>query len=288
MEPALERVEVEANGLRFVALACGSGPLALCAHGFPETAETWDRTLRHLAGMGYRAVAPHLRGYWPSQVEGIRSFDTVDLADDLCALAERLSPGEPVALVTHDWGAFAAYLAAAMRPALFSRVVTVGIPPVPIVRRTLGMAWGLRHFIAFQLRKPTVRRFRADGFAYVDHIYRRWSPTWRFGPEETAPVKEAFRHPGCLEAALSYYWHFARPTAEGGRRAAELSRAPIPAPVTMVLGKDDGALRPSALLERPELFPGGLEPVWLEGAGHFAHRERPDEFLAVLSRVLLR
>jgi len=284
----LERVEVEANGIRFVGLGCGSGPLALCAHGFPETAETWDRTLRHLAGLGYRAVAPNMRGYWPSSVEGVRSFEVADLADDLVALAERLSPGEPAALVTHDWGAFAAYGAAAMRPALFSHVVTVGIPPVPIVRRTLGAAWGLRHFIAFQLRGLTLRRFRADDFSYVDHIYRRWSPTWSFGPEETAKVKEAFRQPGCLETALSYYWHFARPSAEGRRRAREMLQAPIPVPITMVLGSDDGAIRPSTLRSRPDLFPRGLEPVWISGAGHFVHREKPEEWCRVLSRVLAR
>ena len=284
----LERVEVEANGIRFAGLACGRGPLALCAHGFPETADTWDRTLRHLAGMGYRAVAPNMRGYWPSSVEGVRSFELVDLADDLVALAERLSPGEPAALVTHDWGAFAAYAAAAMRPALFSHVVTVGIPPVPVVKRTLGVAWGLRHFAAWQLRGPTVRRFRADDFAFVDAVYRRWSPTWRFGPEETAGVKEAFRQPGCLEAALSYYWSFARPSAEGQRRAAELQRTPTLVPITLVLGADDGALRPAALRPRPDLFPRGLEEVWIAGAGHFAHREQPDEWCRVLSRVLRR
>ncbi|HYV45327.1 MAG TPA: alpha/beta hydrolase [Myxococcaceae bacterium] len=287
--PELETLELEANGVRFSALACGKGPLALCAHGFPETAETFDRTLRHLAGMGYRAVAPHMRGYWPTAVQGTPSFQVVDLADDLCALAERLSSGGPAALVTHDWGAFAAYFAAAMRPALFRHVVTLGIPPVPMVRRTPGVAWGLRHFIAFQLRGPTVRRFRADDFAYVDHIYRRWSPTWRFGPEETAKVKEAFRHEGCLEHALSYYWHFARPpSAEGARRQKELAQVPVPVPVTVVLGKDDAAVTSRDLRQRPELFPGGLEVAWIDGAGHFIHREQPEAFFAVLDRVLKR
>jgi pimeloyl-ACP methyl ester carboxylesterase len=288
-ELELETVEVEANGLRFAGLACGRGPLALCAHGFPETAHTFDRTLRHLASLGYRAVAPNMRGYWPSAGQGAASFQVVDLADDLCAWAERLSTGGPAVLVTHDWGAFAAYFAAAMRPALFRHVVAVGIPPVPIVRRTPGVAWGLRHFVAFQLRGPTVRRFRADDFSYVDHIYRRWSPTWKFGPEETAKVKESFRQDGCLEAALSYYWHLARPpSAEGERRRRELASAPIPVPITVVLGSDDGAIKPSTLRERPDLFPGGLEVVFLQGAGHFAHREKPDEFCQVLTRVLGR
>jgi hypothetical protein len=35
---------VRANGLEFGVLAAGSGPLALCLHGFPDTAHPW----RHL------------------------------------------------------------------------------------------------------------------------------------------------------------------------------------------------------------------------------------------------
>ncbi|HVE81487.1 MAG TPA: alpha/beta hydrolase [Myxococcales bacterium] len=286
MMDGLERWEAEANGVRFAGLSCGRGPLALCAHGFPETAETFDRTLVHLAGLGYRAVAPNMRGYWPSQAEGVRAFEVVDLADDLVALAEQLSPGRPAVLVAHDWGAFAAYDAAAMRPALFRALVTIGIPHTPVVKQTPRVAWGLRHFFAWQIRGPTLRRFRANGFAYVDEVYRRWSPTWRFGPEETAAVKEAFAHPGCLEGALSYYWQFMQPSAEGRRRHAELLRTPILVPTTLVMGKDDAAIRASGLRDRPDLFPRGLEAAWLDGAGHFVHREKPEEFCAVLTRAL--
>ena len=32
---------VTANGLQFGVLEVGSGPLALCLHGFPDSAHTW-------------------------------------------------------------------------------------------------------------------------------------------------------------------------------------------------------------------------------------------------------
>jgi pimeloyl-ACP methyl ester carboxylesterase len=284
--PPLETLEVVANGVRFRALACGQGPLALCAHGFPETAETFDRTLVHLASLGYRAVAPHMRGYWPTAVEGRPSFHTVDLGHDLLALADALSPGRPVTLVGHDWGAEAVYRAAALQPDRFPALVTVGIPPIPAVRATLSIVWALRHFITFQLRERTVKKFRANELAFVDAIYRRWAPTWAFGPEETAPVKEAFRQPGCLESALAYYWHFRKPLDPSHRtRVVELMRVPLPMPLTVVLGTHDVGLTPASIRPRPDRYPR-MEVVWIEGAGHFAHREKPDAFLAVLTRVL--
>ncbi len=53
-----------ANGVDFTYLACGRGPLALCLHGFPDSAHTWRGLLPQLAAAGFRAVAPFLRWYF--------------------------------------------------------------------------------------------------------------------------------------------------------------------------------------------------------------------------------
>src|SRR5262249_3785291 len=130
------------------------------------------------------------------------------------------------------------------------------------------------------------KKMRADDFAYVDHLYGRWSPSWKFAPEETAPVKETFRAPGSVEAALAYYQHLVRQTRDEGKRANELDREPIRARSTIVIGRADPALSPKTVRERPDKFPKGTELVWIEGAGHFPHRENPDAWLSVLTRVL--
>ena len=59
---------VRANDLEFGLLEAGSGPLALCLHGFPDTAHTWRHLLPVLAGAGFHAVAPFMRGYAPTAV----------------------------------------------------------------------------------------------------------------------------------------------------------------------------------------------------------------------------
>ena len=66
--PLIERARVSANGIDFEVMTCGSGPLALCLHGFPDTAHSWRYLLPELANAGFRAVAPFMRGYAPTSL----------------------------------------------------------------------------------------------------------------------------------------------------------------------------------------------------------------------------
>src|SRR5215469_2918718 len=98
---------VTANGLEFAYLSEGSGPLVLLFHGFPDTAHTWDFVLPYIARKGYRAVAPFMRGYAPTEIPK-RDADQVTLARDVLALVDAFGEKEAV-VIGHDWGASAAY-----------------------------------------------------------------------------------------------------------------------------------------------------------------------------------
>ena len=75
------RIEVLAPTVRLTALSwspdgtatesagrSGSAPIALCLHGFPDTALGFRTLAGHLVAAGYRVVAPFMRGYAPSSV----------------------------------------------------------------------------------------------------------------------------------------------------------------------------------------------------------------------------
>ncbi len=59
---------INANGLDFTYLEEGSGPLALCVHGFPDSPYSFRHLMPELAKAGYRAVAPFIRGYAPTAI----------------------------------------------------------------------------------------------------------------------------------------------------------------------------------------------------------------------------
>jgi hypothetical protein len=82
-----ERLEVAANGLRFAALGDGpvGGRLALCLHGFPDSAWTWQHLQPDLAAAGFRALAPWMRAHAPTEVPSDGSYGLAALVADAVA-----------------------------------------------------------------------------------------------------------------------------------------------------------------------------------------------------------
>lgn len=104
-----------ANGLKFGTLEWGSGPkLAVLVHGFPDTPHTWDVVGPRLAALGYRVVAPYLRGYAPSSIP---TADTTsqNLGEDVIGWLDALGAKQAV-LAGHDWGAESVFAAVGLAP----------------------------------------------------------------------------------------------------------------------------------------------------------------------------
>lgn len=267
---------VRANGLSFAYLSEGTGPLVLLLHGFPDTAHTWDRVIPAVAAAGFRAVAPFMRGYHPTEIPVDGRYDSDTLARDVLALIEAL--GEEQAIVVgHDWGASAAYAAAGLGPERVKLLVTIGIPHPRSIRPTPRMLWTIRHFVTLRGR-GAANKIRAHDFALVDELVRRWSPAWKDIPaSETAHVKRAFAEPGCAEAACAYY-------AAVSPRLPEGHRVPIRVPSVAFAGEHDN-IAPRAFEKARLLYESSYEVVIVPG-GHFMHREHPEPFISALVQTL--
>ena len=113
---AINTGTVEANGVQFAYLHAGdpSGPLALCLHGFPDSAHGWRHLLPALADAGYHAVAPFQRGYAPTSVPADGRYQTGALSVDANALHEALGGDGRAVIIGHDWGAPATFGAAVL------------------------------------------------------------------------------------------------------------------------------------------------------------------------------
>jgi pimeloyl-ACP methyl ester carboxylesterase len=266
---------VEAGGLRFGYLEAGSGPLVLLVHGFPDTPYSWDAARAALAQAGFRAVAPFTRGYAPTSVPREERYDSDTLGRDLVALVHALGERSAV-VVGHDWGASAAYSAAALEPSAIRRLVTIAIPHPASVVPTPRAMWAVRHFFALSQRRA-VRWVPDRNFAYLDELLRRWSPAWNPAPGENDAVKAIFRDPASLDAALGYY-RALRPWPPSSHRLK------ITVPTVCFAGDTD--ILPAAAYERARSrFTSSYEVVQMPG-GHFMHREHPQVFIGHLLRIV--
>lgn len=258
---------VEANGLRFAYLEEGSGPLVLMLHGFPDTAHSWDDLRPRIAAKGYRAVSPFMRGYHPSAVPD-RDPDQETLARDPLALIEALGASDAV-VIGHDWGASAAYGAAALGPDRVTKLFTIGIPHPAAVKPSPKKLWGVRHFAAYKL-PGAPNRFARNDFAALPAIYRRWSPTWNPEPSEFDAVRASFSNPASLNAAFGYYRTLS-PVASTSLKTR------ITVPTVVFAGLDDPIVTPADYRGAARMFESDYVVEEVRG-GHFMHREHPDEF----------
>lgn len=288
----------KANGLEFGLLeAGGPGPLALCLHGFPDTAHTWACLLPVLARAGFHAVAPFMRGYAPTTVPADGAYHLGALAADAVALHEVLGGGGDAVLIGHDWGAEAAYAAAAFAPDQWRRLVTLAVPPVALDPVLFSDYDQLRRFFyLFLFRDPAAMAeavVAANEMAFIDRLWADWSPGYHPGGH-LAKVKESLRRPANLAAAIGYYRAFSAPgippTVQGGTGYTGEQQAvgrQAPQPTLYLHGANDGCIAAS-LARRADLF---LAPssrtIIVDGAGHFPHLEKPaevnDHILAWLS-----
>lgn len=275
---------VAANGLGFGLLEAGNGPLALCLHGFPDSAHTWRHLLPALAEAGFHAVAPFLRGYAPTEVPGDARYSIGALVADAVALHQALDGDGRAVLIGHDWGAEAAYGAAAFAPDRWRRVVALGIPPPALDPVLFGNYQQLkRFFYLFWFRDslaPVAEVVAADGMAFLDRLWRDWSPGYD-ATEDLARVKESLRQPANLQAAISYYRDPVADATPGAVApyAAEEQAASRQAqqPTLYLHGSADGCIDVELVRGAEQHLAPGSRMIVVEGAGHFPHLERPQE-----------
>jgi pimeloyl-ACP methyl ester carboxylesterase len=286
---------VRANGLEFGLLEAGSGPLALCLHGFPDTAHTWRHLLPALAGAGFHAVAPFMRGYAPTAVPADGAYQLGALIADAVALHEVLGGAGDAVLIGHDWGAETAYGAAAHAPDLWRRLVTLGVPPASLDPVLFSDYEQLkRFFYLFLFRDPlgfADTLVASDQMSFLDRLWHDWSPGYDAG-EDLARVKESLREPANLAAAIGYYRAAGAAGGSGGSSGIADSPAGVaapyaaeeeavkrqaPLPTLYLHGAADGCIRVELALGAERLLAPSSRMVVIENAGHFPHLERPGE-----------
>lgn len=257
----------------------GEGPIVLMLHGFPDSKASFDAQLPALAAAGYRAVAMTMRGYEPSSQPSDSDYHAIRMAEDVIAWIDQLG-GKPTHLVGHDWGANIAYAAAAFAPDRLASLTTIAVPhPV-----RFGEAFASNP--EQQARSTYIMEFQTPGFenriiaddcAYLEALWRIWSPRWAIPRERLTAMKSTFSQPGVARAALEYYRQAFDAMSPAALETQSLFAKPITVPTLAICGNDDGCISSDVFVAsmRTEDFPTGLRIERIPDAGHFTQAEAP-------------
>jgi len=291
--PEFKTGAVQANGLRFLYREMGEGPLALCLHGFPDSPWTYRYLLPELARAGYRAVAPFMRGYAPTEVPADGRYQTSALAADVVALHQALGGDARAVLIAHDWGAVAAYGGAALEPARWQRCVIMNVPPLAVFGQLAFRYEQLKrsfYFWFFQMQVSDTIVPEND-LAFIDGLWADWSPGYD-AKEDLGHVKECLRNPANLQAAMGYYRALFEPARFGSPAGMEEQAAvwgrPLSQPTLYLHGSQDGciALNAEAAQGVPAFLGPGSEVERVAGVGHFMLVEKPGQINGRILRFL--
>nr|WP_166179415.1 alpha/beta fold hydrolase [Altererythrobacter segetis] len=268
---AIETRSLAANGLTFAADCAGEGDtVTLLLHGFPESRASWREQLPALAALGWRAVAPDLRGYGESsRPRGKAAYRIERLVEDAAALFEALGARRRV-LIGHDWGGAIAW-AAALRGVPLDGLVILNAPHPTAFRRALK-TWDQRvrsWYMAFFLLPwlPELMLTWRGGRELTEGLAKQTS---NFPPELLETMRRNVTAPGAATAMLNYYRaNILRYGKNGGEPA------PIECPTLLIWGEDDIYLGPG-LASGNEAFARNLTLRRLPGVSHWVQQDAPE------------
>ena len=111
-------------------LACGaeSAPLLIFCHGWPELSLSWRHQLPAFASLGFRCIAPDMRGYgrsstYPRHEDFAQELIVADMLELLDSLGR-----ERAVWIGHDWGSGTVWNIAAHHPEKTVGVASLCVP----------------------------------------------------------------------------------------------------------------------------------------------------------------
>jgi pimeloyl-ACP methyl ester carboxylesterase len=261
--PELEGIEHSFHdlptGVRIHLASAGppGAPPVLALHGWPQHWWVWRHVIRELDGE-YRVLCPDMRGFgwsgWPDDGD----FRKQRVADDALALLDALGL-DTVQLAGHDWGGWAAILAALTAPERFSSVLLMGIGH-PWVPRTVAAKNAWRLWYQLPLFVPAVTKHGRFPRAVLE-AGRRDGVGWT--PEEIETYLSALP----ARASSRLYRAFVLRELPAAARG-DFGRRRLAIPSRLLIGRREPLGHYIA-----EGFPGEVEIV--AGAGHFVPEEQP-------------
>lgn len=317
---------LKTNGIDMYVTQAGDpdGKPVICVHGFPELGRSWRKQLPALAGAGYHAIAPDMRGYGRTTApKDVEAYRVTELCKDLCGLLDEIGV-EKAAFVGHDWGAWMMWFMSMLHPERVDNLTNLSVayaprsatPPIATMRQIFGDIFF--YMVYFQDIGPaetelgedvrkTVLRFAwsVSGAARANDAGGEFASrmTMKYGEggflDQLADPPEGLASmPWFTQEDLDHFvdsfehstyfgpvsWY--RNIDRNWEDTPQLEGKAPTMPVQFIAGTNDPVLMMLPPDPMRDTVPDLRDIVLVEGAGHWVHMERPDEVNAPLLKFL--
>ncbi|MDG2121496.1 MAG: alpha/beta hydrolase [Actinomycetota bacterium] len=198
-------LETSRHTTGYLAAGPTDGPLLIFVHGWPELSLSWRHQISTFAGLGFRVVAPDMRGYGRSATYGsVADFGQEVIVADMIELLDHLGC-ESAVWIGHDWGSPVVWNIASHHPDRCHAVASLCVPyrtlehswdeivalvdrnVYPVDRYPVGQ-WDYQLFYQENFEKA-VRVFEADPYMTVKALFRKGDQRGLGKPALTASVR---------------------------------------------------------------------------------------------------
>lgn len=191
--------------MTFQALADGpeEGPLLLLLHGLPRNRWEWHHQIPAMAELGFRVVAPDLRGFCPgARPEGIEAYHLKEYAQDILEISDVLGRSEcPFHLMGTSIGATMAWWLAAKHSDRVSTLVCINIPHPGAL--AAGRSKTRKKAEGQEEKFDYVQRAAREG--NERNMFKAMLATQGVSAEESEPYRRALDSDEALRAVYNYY-----------------------------------------------------------------------------------
>ena len=120
--------QTERHKMHFLSCGPEAGTPIIFLHGWPELSYSWREQLPYFASLGFRAIAPDMRGYGKSTVYDFHeAYAQSEIVKDMLDLLEFLDIDRAI-WVGHDWGCATAWSMASHHPEKTIGVANLCVP----------------------------------------------------------------------------------------------------------------------------------------------------------------
>jgi pimeloyl-ACP methyl ester carboxylesterase len=290
-QKSLQTAELE---IAYLEAGPADGQPIVLFHGFPDCARSYSKIMGELADRGYKTFAPFLRGFAPTRLldeATPRVGDMAALGQDALDFFDALALTNAI-VVGQDWGSSVAEILTFSRQSKVSKLVKLnwyGVYSMAESTKAHGFNYqAMRNsWYIWLLNTPLgepVTAFDAENFSRA--LWEQWSPSWEKEQLDAAfdDAKNAFQTPDFGKIVLNAY-RSGVSGLRGEKRHDELrsviQQAPaISCDAIVLSGADDPVeSAPWSADAIQRYFTGGFCHKVVEGAGHFIHRQRPDDVI---------